>query len=562
MKINYLLQFAALWLGLNTAQAQRQAGDYGLRGTISDSLTNNPIDFITVNLMKSQTEVHKVDYTKNDGSFSFTGVEKGKYHLAIIGVGYKTLMVEVDLTDSTQKTLELGKLILRPDVIGLKEVVVTTLKPIVTQEVDRIVYDMQADPESKVLTVLDMMRKVPMLSLDAENNILMKGNSDFKILINGRPSSMMERSYKDILRSMPASSIERIEVITSPPAKYDAEGLAGIINIITNKKLDNGYNGTLNVSERFPAGGPGIGGSLNAKIGKFGISSFGGANIYNNPVTTNTTNRATSGAYPTFLKQEGTNRSDSKNGYLGIELSYEIDSLNLISGQFNVNGNNYTDVPYQWSALMRSGELVQGFKINGRNTGQGNGLDMALNYQKGFRSNKNRLLTFSYRSVSYNNNQFVNTTITEKIDSDLLDYRQSNDQYFGEQTVQVDYVHPWKKLTLETGLKGIMRNNNSDFQYLQLDPETGDYVLQDGRSNRFRNRQDVYGAYTSFQYNLKNWSLKAGARIEETVIHADFITTESALNRTYFNVIPSVALSRKLKDNRGLNITFNQRIQP
>jgi len=107
-------------------------------------------------------------------------------------------------------------------------------KPLIKQEVDRIGYDIQADPESKSLNVLDMMRKVPMLSLDADDNIKLNGNSSYKILINGKPSSMIARSPKDVLRAMPASSIQKIEVITTPPAKYDSEGLAGIINIITN----------------------------------------------------------------------------------------------------------------------------------------------------------------------------------------------------------------------------------------------------------------------------------------------------------------------------------------
>src|SRR5690606_11837909 len=121
----------------------------------------------------------------------------------------------------------LGSIFINPGVTGLKEVTITTIKPIVKQEVDRITYDLQADPESKVYSVLEMMRKVPFLSVDAEDNIYLKGNADFKILINGKPSSMVERSYKEVLRSMPASSIERIEVITTPHAKYDAEGLAG-----------------------------------------------------------------------------------------------------------------------------------------------------------------------------------------------------------------------------------------------------------------------------------------------------------------------------------------------
>jgi ferric enterobactin receptor len=207
-----------------------------ISGFVADSSNKKALDYITVNLMTDKTTAIKADFTKTDGSFEFKNLKPLKYSIVIVGVGYKTKTVVADLSDSTKQSIELGSISISPSVTGLKEVTVTTIKPIVKQEVDRISYDLQADPESKVYSVLEMMRKVPFLSVDADDNIYLKGNADFKILINGKPSSMVERSYKEVLRSMPASSIERIEVITTPPAKYDAEGLAGIINIITNKK--------------------------------------------------------------------------------------------------------------------------------------------------------------------------------------------------------------------------------------------------------------------------------------------------------------------------------------
>ncbi|MCD8540704.1 MAG: hypothetical protein LRY55_13750 [Leadbetterella sp.] len=226
-------------------------------------------------LLKDQKAV-KGDYTKTDGSFTFSGLNPSRYEVQLTAVGYRTHTLPAEITDHS---LDLGKITLRENTAGLQEVKVTAAKPIVQQEADRILYDTQADPESKVFNALEMMRKVPHLSLDAEDNILLKGNGDFKILINGRPSGMIERNYKDVLRSMPASSIQRIEVITTPPSRYDAEGLSGIINIITNKRIDNGYTGNLNTSWRYPVGGPGTGGSLSARLGKWGLSAFGGASL-------------------------------------------------------------------------------------------------------------------------------------------------------------------------------------------------------------------------------------------------------------------------------------------
>ena len=562
MKIKTLLSLLALIFVVQVAvNAQKKSGPFSVTGNVSDSASGKSLDFITVNLMKNPVTAVKVDYTKEDGSFSIVGIDPGKYFIAIVGVGYKMRKIDVDLSDSTRTSVNLGTLILSPVVLGLKEVLVTALKPIVSQEVDRISYDLQADPESKVNNVLEMMRKVPLLSLDADNNLLMKGSGDYKILINGKPSSMMERSYKDVLRSMPASSIERIEVITSPPAKYDAEGLAGIINIITNKKVDNGYNGSVNLSERFPAGGPGIGGSVSAKMGKFGISGFGGANVYNTPKTRNTVNRETFGTSPTTLEQSGTNRPRNQSAYIGVEMSYEIDSLNLVSTQLNFNGSNSGSNTLQTSSLVGNSSIMQGFVLKGENDGNGTGMDAAINYQKGFKADKNRLLTLSYRMFSFQNYQSGATDFSERINYDRPDFRQSNDQRFAEQTFQVDYVHPWKKLMVEAGIKGILRNNNSDFQYLIANGESGQYILENSMSNKFRNTQNVYGAYNTYQYNFKNWGIKAGARIEQTVIEADFISTETGIRRNYFNVIPSISFNRKLKNNQGLNLAYTQRIQ-
>lgn len=541
--------------------AQMPAADYKITGMIADSVSQKKMDFITVNLMTDKNTVVKVSYSKEDGSFNFSGLKPVKYSVVIVGVGYKNKIITADPVNSNGQVLDLGIINISQQTVGLKEVTVVAARQIIKQEPDRISYDLQADPESKVFSVLDMMRKVPYLSLDADNNILLKGNTDFKILINGKPSSMVERSYKEILRSMPASSIERIEVITTPPSKYDAEGLAGIINIITNKKADNGFNGSVNVNERFPVGGPGVGGSLSAKSGKWGMTGMAGGSIYNTPQTSNTNSRFTFGDEPTSLIQNGTTISKSKSGYIGYEVSYELDSLNLISGQLNLNGNKSNGSGWQNSLLNRENEILQGYQLSNNNDGSGNGMDAAINYQKGFKADKNRLLTFSYRYFQFGNNQNTNLSITNRVNYELPDYRQFNDQHFSEQTVQVDYVYPVKKFNIEAGIKVIMRDNKSDFQYRTFNSETDEYELDPVFSNKFTNMQNVYGAYNTYQYNAKNWGLKAGFRVEQTIMNADFVSTDSKVKQNYFNVIPSVSVNRKFKNKAGVNLGYTQRIQ-
>jgi len=550
-----------LLLTAGKIQAQKVVLEKKITGFVSDSVTQKKLDFITVNLIVDKITVVKVDYTKEDGSFTFSGLKPRKYQVVVVGVGYRNKFIDADLTDSTNQLLDLKNIIISQATLGLKEVKITAAKPLVTQEVDRLSYDLQADPESKVNSVLDMMRKIPLLSVDADNTVYLKGNSDFKILINGKPSSMVERSYKEVLRSMPASSIERIEVITTPPAKYDAEGLAGIINIITNKKIDNGYSGSLNMSEKFPNGGPGFGGSVSARFGKLGMSAFGGASALNAPVTLNNTLRNTFGSEMTSLRQDGTNQSDSKNAYLGYEITYEIDTLNLLSGQFNINGSRSNGVITQNSLLQSSGEILQNYMLRNSNGGNGTGIDAAANYQRGFKADKNRLLTFSYRIFSYGNKQNNNIAFTDRVAYSLPDYRQLNDQRFSEQTFQVDYVYPLRKINIEAGIKAIFRDNKSDFQNWSLNEEDDQFEIQPGLSNKFRNKQNVFGAYNTYQYSVRKWSFKGGARIEQTVINAEFISSESRVSQNYFNIIPSLSITRKLTGTGALNLGYTQRIQ-
>lgn len=564
MKTLLQLLMSALVTGLicvNETFAQAPATGGRITGIVADSASAKPLDFITLNLMKDKTTAVKADFSKADGSFVFQNLKPLKYKLVLVAVGCKSKTIDVDLSDSTRQNVDLGTITISPNVVGLKEVTVTAIKPIVKQEVDRITYDLEADPESKVYSVLEMMRKVPYLSLDAEDNIFLKGNSDFKILINGKPSSMVERSYKDILRSMPASSIVRIEVITTPPAKYDAEGLSGIINIITNKKVDNGYTGTLNVSERFPVGGPGVGGSLSAQLGKVGMTLNVGGNQYKNPTTQSIANRVTTGQDPTVLDQRGWSRTDNKSGYVGYEITYEMDTLNLLSAQLNINGSRNSGAGFQSSLLTGADEILEKYHVNNNNTDRGNGRDASVNYQRGFKADKNRLLTFSYRYFGYDNKQTGDLLISEQVNYDRPDYHQLNNQQFLEQTFQVDFVYPVKKLNIEAGLKGIMRDNKSDFQYAVFNSESKTYEVDLDMSNKYNNTQKVFGAYNTYQYNFKNWGVKAGARIEQTIVDADFISTDSKVEQNYFNLIPSVSINRKLKNNAGINFGYTQRIQ-
>ncbi|WP_158827085.1 outer membrane beta-barrel family protein [Mucilaginibacter lacusdianchii] len=532
-----------------------------IKGTVIDSAKNTALSYGTVALRNANTnQPVKSTLSKDDGSFVFSGITRQPLQLVLASVGFQSKTITI--TDTTSAVINLGKLVLSAANNNLKEVAVTAVKPLIKQEVDRIGYDVQADPESKALNVLDMLRKVPLLSLDADDNIKMNGNSNYKILINGKPSSLVARSPKDVFRAMPASSIQKIEVITTPPAKYDSEGLAGIINIITNKKVDNGYNGSVNAGYAYPQKGLNLGGSFTVKQGKFGASTYFGSSVYDQPETRNSNSRVTTGQNASVLMQDGRQKYKSRFGYLGSELSYEIDTLNLITAEVNLNGNRGTNYNFRQSSLTIADMINQAYKINTDGKSNWSGYDLGINYQLGFKRNKSQLLTFSYKYSKNASTDISRLSIFDRIGYDDPNYNQDNKENSIEQTIQADYVHPLKKINIEAGIKAILRNNNSDFKYDTLVTNTADtYNTDASRSNTYQNYQYVLGAYNTYTYNFSTWAIKGGARLEETIIDADFMTSNSQFKKHYLNLIPSISINKRFKDMSSVNFGYTQRIQ-
>ena len=439
----------------------------------------------------------------------------------------------------------------------LQTVTVTAKTPMVRQEADRIIYDLQADPQSKVSSVLDMMRKVPHLSVDADDKLLLKGSSGYKVFINGRPSGLVERNPKDVLRSMPASTIKSIEVITNPPAKYDAEGLAGIINIVTYRQLHNGYRGAANIYKKAPAGGPGGGGSFTVKRGKTDISVLAGLSRYDVPETYRELRRTATDS--SMLHQHTLKHSNSHTAYVSGEWNYAPDSLDLISLQLNWNKTEATKSSKQLSVMTGAAPLH--YQLDNNNQSRESGIDVTANYQRGFKTNKDRLLTFSYR-YRENSNRFDNDIVlSNEINYSVPDYQQHNAAGSREHTTQVDYVQPVKKLVIEGGLKGISREHNSAFEYQYLDAATDRYETDRTRSNMFHSSHNIVAAYNRSTYGSERSQLKAGLRAEQTVtnIHSD--NSLAPLRQLYLNVLPSIVIERKFNKNHSLSFTFSKRIQ-
>jgi len=563
MRLLYLT-LVCLFLSLFAA-AQTAPPTVTIQGTVIDSAANKPMPFVTVSLQDPKTHAGvKSALSHDDGSFSLKTTKPGPFELAFVFVGYKTRVMPVQ---GTGVTINMGNILLSTSSNQLKEVSVTAAKPLMKQEVDRITYDIQADPDSKALSVLDMMRKVPLLSVDGNDNIQLKGSGNYKILINGKESALMAKNPSDVLKSMPATNIDRIEVITTPPAKYDAEGLAGLINIITKRNVDQGYNVGLNTRFNTVFG---AGYNLNGTVkeGKFGMSFFGG---FGSGGTLTTDNGSTEYIYSpntknihTDIEQAGVGTQTGRFHYGGTELSYEIDTLDLVTASLNLFGNKQTQHGPQTSTINTLGLLDQDYDLNNSSISTFTGLDAAINYQLGFKSSKDKLLTFSYKYSYSPNKQFNDNIFTDRYNyyyKNSPDYQQYNDAGDRDHTIQVDFASPLnKQFSIEAGAKAILRNNYSNFHVDDRDTVSQQYIRNDSLTNNFTYHQNIFSLYNSYQLKLEKWTGKAGLRLERTDLSADFISSNVETAPSYTNLIPSISIQRNFSKS-SLNFGFTQRIQ-
>jgi outer membrane receptor protein involved in Fe transport len=539
------------------AFAQNAKPTITIKGSVIDSSTNTALAYVTVALQDVETKLAvKSAVSKENGSFEISAPADKTYQIVLAFTGYTSKIIPLTNQNSNA---DIGKIFLSPSGKQMKEVTVTGLRPVMKRQIDGITYDVTADPESVALTALDIMRKVPLLTVDASDNIKLKGNSNYKILINGKESALVAKNPSDVLRAMPATNIERIEVITTPPAKYDAEGLAGIINIITKKNIDEGYN--IGINGRYNSvWGPGINMNATLKQGKFGLSAFAGFNVRGDQ-TVGFGNSLSYSADNSNLTQTGTNTFNGKNRYGEAELSYEIDTLNLITSsiQFYHGTNNQSST--QISNMVDSnGAVEQKYSLLNSGYNSYEGLDAAVNYQLGFKKDKNRLLTLSYKFSYSPNKQFNDNIFADTINYDQANYKQYNSAGNKEHTIQLDYVQPFNKLTLEAGGKTIIRNNFSDFETDNFDDTLHKYVVDTLQSNNFNYHQDILSLYNSYQYKWNDkWTAKGGLRLEHTSINADFISVGSSVNQDYNNFIPSISIQRSLKSS-SMTFGYTDRI--
>jgi len=535
-----------------------------VKGFLVDSVSGETIPYVTVSVSSAGKPAVYLKRLAADlkGNFELVLKNPDTYLLSFESVGMQKQLKKITVVAS-QKTLNLGKINMSAADAKLAEVTVLASKPLVKVDLDKITYDTKSDPESQSSTVLDMLRKVPMVTVDGEDNIQLKGASNFKVYINGKPSSMTATNPSQVLKSMPASSIKSIEVITDPGSKYEAEGLGGIINIVTEKAMA-GYTGTVRAGVD-TRGGYNGGLYFSTKTGKFGITANLNYNQQKQPGRVNDLYRENAAGVSTgrYLYQTGKNDVQFHFFYGSLEASYEFDSLNLVS--LNVGGHDgghNAKVFGKTKYLDDQLDTLTAYDQYTEATGTWGGVDMTLDYQRSYKKPE-KLFTLSYklsRTPDNTDNYSDFTALKNYTDSKQ---RISSVAQGNEHTLQVDYTEPFNKIhVVELGTKYILRLNNSENTYSQYNETTDEWETIAGRVSKDMNHtQHILGAYGSYTLKLKKISLKGGMRLEHTNSIVEFMETPAEnFDVQFTNFVPSVGLTYKINDMSNLRLTYNQRI--
>lgn len=551
---------------------------YTVKGVLVDSLSLEGEPYATIRIVEKKTPDKAVKMAVTDMQGKFKEKMKaapGTYVITITSIGKSTVIKDFEVKPN-EKEIDLGTLYTSEATNELGSVEIVAQKPLVKADIDKIEYNVQDDPDSKTNTVLEMLRKVPLVTVDGEDNIKVNGSSSFKIHVNGKPDNMMSDNPVDVLKSMPANTIKHIEVITNPGAKYDAEGVGGILNIVTI-----GGSGFKGYTATFTGNGSntGGGGSLYTTIkkDKLTLSARYNYNANNSPRSYSSSTQRQKQTNVAGVEEEveiqSDNTSKGKNRFQSgnLEASYDIDTLRLISMGFGMYGGNNDGKGFGETVMKNADPAFSGlpyysYTSDNENDGSWYSVRGNIDYQRTSRKNKERMFTLSYKvsarpSTSDSEYKYklnhVEPSWEDYVDKTLAGQRSDGKQNSSEHTLQADYTTPIAKIhTLETGLKYIIRNNHSDNNRYDRDDN---YDLE--RSSHYKHLNDILAAYVSYGIKVKKISGRAGLRFERTMQDVKYTEKpEQSFDADFNDFVPSASLGYKITDMSNIRLGYNMRI--
>lgn len=552
---------AALACGIS-ANAQTM-----VRGTVKDAAKGEAVGYATVAAMRDSLVVAAVASTA-DGVFDLRIKESGECKVEITAVGYSPFVTSI-VADG--KVHDLGEVALTEGV-EVDAVVLTVQKPIVTADAEKLTYSVEDDPEAQSSTLEEIIRKVPQLTIDAEGKVLMNGQSDYKILVNGHESSSMSRNFADIIKSMPASSIKRIEVITNPSMKYDAEGVGGVLNIITTKARFDGYSGSVNVAARNMFNrnwDTNNSANFTLQTGKFALS----AGLYYSQAwadrddmgryDAHVENLTPDGGYK-FLKGKGGYGYNYHSVYGNIQASYQIDSLNLVTAEVSAwEGRNRNRQHTNFGYFDSMDSWLYGYDSPETNLYAWLGVDAALNYEHTFRREGHTLTISDNVSVSP---PVVSSGIKTVLPTEgVTEVARQNIGWSERESsvdnvVQIDYRNPiTKRHTIEAGAKHFYNYNRlrkmNTFEY-------ADGAAPYETNGITRLTRNILGVYFGYAYSVEKFSARAGGRLEGAWygLNSEEDGKPEKYKSSLINFVPYVSLTYLPKQGHTLAFSYTERL--
>lgn len=568
-----LISMALILMLALCAKAQNTQHSYTITGVVADSVTHEGEPYATLTIARANSAAKPVKQALTDikGRFSISSSGTGSYLLMVRSMGRKP-MQRAYTVDATTHTIDLGTLLLQDGGNQLETVEVVAYKPLVKADVDKIAYSVEDDPEANTNTVIEMLKKVPMVTVDGQDNIRVNGNSSFKIYVNGKPNNMMTKNPKEVLKSMPASSIKKIEVITNPGPKYDAEGVGGILNIVTEGKGPEGYNATFSGRANNSSYGGGL--YATVKQGKLTMSVNYNASSNHSPKGYTYSDRSqigTDGTVTSSTVTDGYTKGHSQWQGGDVEASYEIDTLRLITGSFSLSKftSKRDALNTAFSTVPATGQRLYGYRSPSHSKENWDDYSASLDYQRSF-SVKDRLLTLSYRLESSPSTSDSRYLYTDREAADdwqtfidrMRDQRMDGDENTMEHTFQIDYTTPFAKHhTWEAGVKYILRRNKSDNDRYNLGTGDKDETYDSDNSSHYRHHNDILAAYTGYGLTLDKWSARLGLRYEHTLQKVEYLLGRGTnFHKNFDDLVPSARLGYKLSDATNLSLGYKMRI--
>ena len=541
-----------------------------MAGRILDSNSRQPIEYATISLVDNVTGKILTGAVSNaKGFFSMDVPKTGTYSITAEAIGFRTKNLPARSFDKN-KIQDLGSILLSQKASGLQAVTVTGGQKLIDNKIDKMVFNAEKDLTSQGGSATDILMKIPQISIDVDGNVELAGSSSIRFLIDGKPSTAFGNNIADVLQSIPASQIKSIEVITNPGARYDAEGLGGIINIILKHNNVRGINGSVSLT----ASSRNENGSLNFSIrnNDLGVNMFVNGNARVPVITPTTSTRVsqdTANNTQIVLDQNGNSRFYRYGMESGLSMDYHFRKKNTLTFALNYNlfgtsndgTQNQNQSSYDKNGLPVSELLSSSITQVKTSVKTING---SLDYKRTF-SKEDRELDFGiHTSTSQNNYHSLNTQYNLPANTAFYGTNNDNPGRQTETEIVLDYTEPFSnKVNLGVGGKMDFMDIHSTSNVLSLQPATGQYLYDSTLSNFLRYQQQVYALYTELNFPVTGWfNAKIGVRYERTELNPFFSDISHQVAEPGYNTwVPSVFLSRKLNEKQTLKLSYSKRIE-